>query len=101
MKSTSNMLRNGKTPSKSPSNPIFVRFQNDWDSLNKDTSGLLLLEYSEISDELKANAESVASWGEKLYEENVFPREDYRELLELTLVYLDAPVYPLSFRKPG
>jgi hypothetical protein len=49
------------------------------------------LDYSELSDELKAVAESVASWGETLYEEEVLPLEDYRELLEITLVYLGAP----------
>jgi hypothetical protein len=49
------------------------------------------LDYSELCDELKAVVESVASWGETLYEEEVLPLEDYRELLEITLVYLGAP----------
>ena len=62
-----------------------------WHSLNKDKSALVLLDYSELCDELKAVAESVASWGETLYEEEVLPLEDYRELLEITLVYLGAP----------
>lgn len=54
---------------------------------------ICLLDYSELSDELKAVAESVASWGEKLYEEEVLPLEDYRELLEITLGYLGAPQF--------
>ena len=62
-----------------------------WHSLNKDKSALVLLDYSELSDELKAVAESVASCGETLYEEEVLPLEDYRELLKITLVYLGAP----------
>ena len=33
----------------------------------------LLLDYGEISEEFKVVAESVAEWGEKIYEEEVFP----------------------------
>ncbi len=47
------------------------------------------------SEEFKVVAESVGEWGEKIYEEEVFPRKDYRELLELSLVY------PFSLWKPG
>ena len=55
----------------------------------------------EYNDDINSIADSVGAWGFKVYEEETFPREDYRELLELTLVYLGVPVFPLAFRKPG
>jgi hypothetical protein len=60
-----------------------------------------MLDKGEICDELRAIAESVGEWGNKLLEEDVFTREYYRELLKLTLVYLRVVVYPFKFRKPG
>lgn len=60
-----------------------------------------MLDKGEICDELRAIAESVGEWGNKLLEEDVFPREYYRKLLKLTLVYLGVVVYPFKFRKPG
>ncbi|KAK4017235.1 hypothetical protein OUZ56_032183 [Daphnia magna] len=48
-----------------------------------------MLDKGEICDELRAIAESVGEWGNKLLEEDVFPREDYREL-ERAGAYLRA-----------
>jgi hypothetical protein len=50
-----------------------VKKTRDSDSLVKDTSTLAPLDYGEISEEFKVVAESVAEWGEKIYEEEVFP----------------------------
>jgi hypothetical protein len=58
-----------------------------------------MLDNGEICDELRAIAESIGEWGNKLLEEDVFPREDYGELLELTLVYLGVVVYPFKISK--
>ena len=43
----------------------------------------------------------VVDWGTECLEKEIFPREDYRELLELTVLFLGGSVYPFSFRKPG
>jgi len=45
--------------------------------------------------------QSVIEWGTRVLEEDVFPRSDYKELLELTLVYLGELVYPFRFHQPG
>ena len=50
-----------------------VKKTRDSDSLVKDTSTLAPLDYGEISEEFKVVVESVAEWGEKIYEEEVFP----------------------------
>ena len=41
---------------------------------------------------MKKQAKSVLNWGQKCLEENVFPKEDYRELVELTVVFLGGRV---------
>jgi hypothetical protein len=56
---------------------------------------------SELSNDLENLANSLIEWGTRILEEDVFPRSDYKELLELTLVYLGGVVYPFSFHKPG
>jgi hypothetical protein len=53
------------------------------------------------NEDINSIADSVGAWGFKLYKEESFPREEYRDFLELTLVYLGVPVFPFAFRKPG
>jgi hypothetical protein len=60
-----------------------------------------MLDHSELSNDLANLASSVIEWGTRILEEDVFSRSDYKELLELTLVYLGGVVYPFSFHKPG
>ena len=40
-------------------------------------------------------------WAEKCLQDEAFPRADYRELLELTIVYLGGEVDRFHFQKPG
>jgi hypothetical protein len=60
-----------------------------------------MLDHSELSNDLENLASSVIEWGTRILEEDVFSRSDYKELLELTLVYLGGVVFPFSFHKPG
>jgi hypothetical protein len=60
-----------------------------------------MLDHSELSNDLENLASSVIEWGTRILEEDVFSRSDYKELLELSLVYLGGVVYPFSFHKPG
>jgi hypothetical protein len=101
------------------SDSLCVRFQKDFNSLDKSTevianlSRLIIymtfkrnflfrgLGKSELSNDLENLANSLIEWGTRILEEDVFPRSDYKELLELTLVYLGGVVYPFSFHKPG
>ncbi|KZR97570.1 Uncharacterized protein APZ42_007474, partial [Daphnia magna] len=85
----------------SPSEGMFGRFQKEWSTLEIDVSDLALFEVGEYSDDINSIVNSVSAWGVELYENETFPREDYCELLELTLVYLGVPVFPFAFQKPG
>ena len=65
------------------------------------SQGLCLFDY-ELHQAFKDEAEAVLEWGSNCLQKNSFPREDYRELLELIVFYLGGEV-PRTFRlrKPG
>lgn len=84
----------------SPSESLFVRFQKEWAELDLDTSTLILFDF-DVDKELQEVAFEVVQWGQECLENETFPREDYRELLELTVLFLGGSVFPFSFRKPG
>jgi hypothetical protein len=79
----------------------FNRFRFERISITLFVKDLSLFVTEEYNDDINSIADSVGAWGFKLYEEETFPREDYRELLELPLVYLGVPMFPFAFRKPG
>ena len=84
----------------SPSESLFVRFQKEWAELDLDTSTLILFDF-DVDKELQEVAFEVVQWGQECLENETFPREDYRELLEITVLFLGGSVFPFSFRKPG
>ena len=74
--------------------PYFLRisiFAQDFNILDKGT----------ISKELQEVASAVLEWGTQALENDVFPRGDYKILVELTLVFQGGTVYPFTIRKPG
>jgi hypothetical protein len=85
-----------------PSDKLFVRFQDEFSSLDKSFRSLVLLDWLTLGPTMRKQAQSVLNWGQKCLEENAFPREDYRELVELTVIFLGGFV-PRGFhlRKPG
>jgi len=55
----------------------------------------------EVSSELTKIGNEVLEWANNCLENDTFPRSDYRELVELTVLFLGGRVFPFSFRKPG
>lgn len=85
-----------------PIKPLLKRFQTEWDQLDKSTEDLNLYEWPSKSSAFYYFAAEVRKWGEHCLEAETFPREDYRELLELTVVYLGgSTTRKLFIRKPG
>ena len=81
---------------------LFSQFKEIYPQLDNDPSNYCLLDYSELSYELDEQAELVLKWGEQCLRQNTFPREDYRELLELTVIFLGGYVpRGFSMRKTG
>ena len=73
-----------------PVEPILIGFQSEWDLLEKSTDDFNLYEWPRKSFALYFFAAAT------------FPREDYRELFELNVVYLeDYTTRKFLLRKPG
>ncbi|KZR98709.1 Uncharacterized protein APZ42_005748, partial [Daphnia magna] len=85
-----------------PSERIFVGFQTEFPALDQSVAHLVLYDWSTLSEPLRKQAQSVLDWGELCLADNTFPREDYRELVEITVVFLGG-VVPRGFKlhKPG
>ncbi|KZS10355.1 Uncharacterized protein APZ42_025189 [Daphnia magna] len=81
-----------------PVEPLLKRFQSEWDLLDKSTDDLNLYEWPNKSSALYFFAAEGREWGEKCLEAETFPRKDYRELLELTVVYLGDEKHSSLFR---
>ncbi len=106
----------------SPSEALFVRFKKEWPDFNQNPAvrslvfknkvcynnpflkimfhHLTLFDW-EVSSELTAIGNEVLEWASNCLETDTFPRSDYLELVELTVLFWGGAVFPFSFRKPG
>lgn len=80
--------------------PLFIRFQKQWEALNK-------LNYKTGLDDPKnenvltiEKIESIKTFATEILTTKL-PRDDYKEFLELTLVFVGVIPEKFSFRKPG
>ncbi len=70
----------------SPSEKLFKRLQDQWEQIDHDPTDLTLFDWH-CSEYVKEKADSVLNWGLECLERDTFPREDYRELIELVVIY--------------
>lgn len=80
-------------PSTSPEIPLFKRFRDKWEDIPK-----VNIKPLAITKKWKAQKEIVVRF---LKSVSGFPRDDYKELLELTLVALGETPDKFSWKKPG
>jgi hypothetical protein len=55
----------------------------------------------EVNDDLINVGNQVLEWATGCLASKTFPREDYRELVQLTVLFLGGTVPDFRFRKPG
>ena len=89
----------GKT--NDPGVGLFRDFQRDWDNLAINYSNLNLLDYDSLPDWMLKEAKDVLDWANKEYLNNNRPRWDYKELVELLIIYLGGKIYNFKFRITG
>lgn len=88
------------TPMSGPDIQLFKRFKNEWSKLDKENfvHGLVDTEFKELLGETYNEIQNLVS--KMILEE--FPRDDYREFLELVIIVLGGvPPKGVKFRKPG
>ena len=62
---------------------------------------LVLWDWEGASENMRKMARGVLTWGQKELERGTFPRDDYKEYLELVLISLGGTVSGFAFRLPG
>ena len=76
----------GKTTA--PGVALFKKFSKEFHSIDIDYENLCTFDIDFLPEWLQDEAFEVLSWAENVYQQQTFPRGDYRELLELLIVYL-------------
>jgi hypothetical protein len=73
--------------------------------LDRDTHNLCLFEWPDDEESFSfQQGRKVLDWGQSHLASQSFPREDYRELIELTVIFLGGTLPAgrnFQFRKPG
>ena len=80
---------------------LFRRLRAEWNSLEIDYSKLNKFDYTNSLPWLHRKAEEVLIWAEVHYKKGTWPRDDYRELLELTIIWLGGKLDNFNYKFPG
>ena len=88
-----------KSSTQQPGVPLFTKFQKEFVELQ--IEDLTVLNVDELPPYQRNLAKEVLTWAEDHLSRGTFPREDYRELLELSIVCLGGKVENFKMRKPG
>ena len=86
---------------KDPGVALFRRLKSEWHLLEIDYGKLSTMDFTLLPEWLQEEAKSVLEWAEMELEKNTWPREDYRELLRLTIMVLGGNVPGFQFLQPG
>lgn len=78
--------------------PIFIRFQSQWRNLNK-LNFKSMMNDDFVTNRLQDHAQRITAFCMEQLERSI-ARDDYKELLELVLIFLGAKNSP-TFRQPG
>ena len=83
-------------PTKGPKDMLHRRLKDNWNvvlDMGIDYNNLNRLDINSLPEQfLKDQASSSLDYLDTCLQNNVFPREDYRELLELSILYLGGTV---------
>ena len=70
---------------KDPGVSLFRRLKSEWNSITVDYDNLSVLDLGSLPEWVQKEGSEVLDWAIKELENNTFPREDYKELLLLTI----------------
>lgn len=88
------------SPSTGPDIPLFKRFKNTWQAIDQTQISTYLLD-ADVKNILKDDANEIVLYSKNKIKEDL-PRDDYRELLELIIIFLgETPSRGIHFRQPG
>ena len=87
---------------KDPGVSLFRCLKKEWNELEIDLENLVKMRIEELEHNLQSEAKSVLQWATDHLKEGTWPRDDYREMLELLIVSLggDVPKFNLKLLGP-
>ena len=87
----------------SPKEPLCERLRKEWEDIKDqvDYSQLQMFDVSSLPESLRPLAEQTLDFCLTEYQRGSFPRGDYKELLELSIICLGGDVAKFQFRLPG
>ena len=90
-------------PTNDPGVGLFRKFKGDWPELERkiDYNSLTVLKLNSLPEWLQQEAKNVLSWALTEFSKNTWPRGDYKEMMELLIVFLGGSVENFKFRLPG
>ena len=86
---------------KDPGVALFRRLKKEWSELEIDLDNLVIFDISSLDPKLQGVAQTVLTWATEQQGRSTWPRENYRELLDLLIVTLGGTVPGFSFKMPG
>ena len=84
-----------------PGVKIFRRLKKVWSDLQINLDNLVTFETGSLDPKLQELAASVLVWAMEQQDNKVWPREDYKEMLDLLIVTLGGTVKNFTFKMPG
>ena len=91
-------------PTKGPDDPLFKHLHEKWNSIQE--MGIDSANFSKFNSQVSnetaiRGAESTLKYLSQCPADNVFPREDYKELCELVVLWLGGSVPDFKLQSPG
>ena len=80
---------------------LFRPFKKEWSSLEIDLANPAKLDIRSLDSKYQEEAASVLAWAQEQLPKETWPSDDYKEMLELMMVYLGDTVTVLTFKIPG
>ena len=86
---------------KDPGVSLFRRLKTFWNDMTINYDKLSKFDWSSSDTWLCEQAQIVLEWAMEQLKKKIFPRDDYKELLDLLIVWLGGPVENFTFKYPG
>ena len=86
---------------KDPGMQLFRRLKAEWYELEIDYENLVKFDYSLVTPGLQEVAKNVLTWAQIELSKGTFPRDDYKEMIELLVISLGGQVNGFTFKLPG
>ena len=83
-----------------PGIALFRRLRGQWHSIDKNLDNLVRFDWDGAAEDMRNIAAETVDWAQNELRKGTFPREDYKELLELVVINLGGTIEGFTFHLP-